>query len=166
MQLSAAQLSELRRSGYLILPGLFSEAEVARKGLQYGTTLGDPALREMLLDRTSAGRANSGINVDQVVVTAGSNQLLHLVAECLLDPDDIVLCAAPTYLVFLGTLASLGARSLGVASDEGGMIPEALEEQLEALRVRGETVCRVLIVARVVARHDEEVVPVERRHIL
>ena len=34
-----------------------------------------------------------------------------------LDPGDIVLCAAPSYFVFLGTLANLGARSVGVAAD-------------------------------------------------
>ena len=33
------------------------------------------------------------LSIDQIVITAGSNQLLHLVCESLLDPGDIVLCA-------------------------------------------------------------------------
>ena len=49
---------------------------------------------------------------------AGSNQLLFLVGDVLLDPGDIVICAAPTYYVFLGTLANLGVRAVGVATDE------------------------------------------------
>ena len=78
------------------------------------------------------------LSTDQLVVTAGSNQLLHLVSESLLDPGDIVLCAAPTYLVFLGTLSNVGARSVGVAIDQFGMIPEALERSLKWLHGRGE----------------------------
>ena len=64
------------------------------------------------------------------MVTAGSNQLLHLVSESLLDPGDIVLCASPTYFVYLGLLAGLGVRAVGVAGDGDGMIPEALDETL------------------------------------
>ena len=56
--------------------------------------------------------------------TAGSNQLLYLVSECLLDPGDIVLCGAPSYFVFMDALASLGARSVGVESDAEGPVPE------------------------------------------
>ena len=67
------------------------------------------------------------LSSDQIVITAGSNQLLHLVCESLLDPGDIVVCAAPTYLVFLGTLSNVGARSVGVAIDQHGMVPDALE---------------------------------------
>jgi 2-aminoadipate transaminase len=69
--------------------------------------------------------------VDRVILTAGSNQLLHLVGEVLLDPGDIVLCAAPTYFVFLGLLSSLGARAVGVAIDEQGIIPESLADELD-----------------------------------
>jgi 2-aminoadipate transaminase len=120
---------------------LFADAAVARRCLQYGTTLGDPELRELLLARTFGSAETAGIrpDVEQVVVTSGSNQLLHLVAESLLDPGDIVLCASPTYLVFLGTLANLGARSVGVKSDELGMIPDGLEEQLQTLQRMGES---------------------------
>lgn len=119
------------------LAGIFSDPEVARKGLQYGTTLGDPELRDLLIQRNCAG-LNKPPATEQVVLTAGSNQLLHLLAECLLEPGDIVLCAAPTYLVFLGTLSSVGATSVGVTSDEQGMVPAALEEQLAAIRERGD----------------------------
>jgi 2-aminoadipate transaminase len=71
------------------------------------------------------------------VVTAGSNQLLHLVSDSLCDPGDIVLCAAPTYLVYLGTLQNSGARAIGVACDAEGIVPEALEERLRQLQAAG-----------------------------
>ncbi len=112
--------------------------ERARQGLQYGITPGYGPLRETLIDQLELPTGTSRPPIDQVVVTAGSNQLLHLVCESLLDPGDIVLCAAPTYLVFLGTLGNLGCRSYGVQTDQQGMIPEALVETLGKLEREGE----------------------------
>ncbi len=123
------------------LEALFSNPRRARAALQYGTTPGYAPLREAVLAQMveADGRPASevGLSVDQVVMTAGSNQLLHLVGETLLDPGDLVLCAAPSYFVFLGMLANQGARSIGVASDEQGMIPAALEETLARLKREG-----------------------------
>ena len=121
---------------------LLTDVTIGRSALQYGTTAGHLPLREALLarwleaDGQTADEAN--VSVEQLVITAGSNQLLHLTAESILDPGDIVLCAAPTYFVFLGTLANIGVRSIGVASDAGGMIPEAIEQKLSELDEKGE----------------------------
>jgi 2-aminoadipate transaminase len=110
------------------LEPLLADPESARAALQYGTTPGLPALRQAILDRACTVDGFSGsMTLEQVVITAGSNQLLHLVSESLLDPGDVVLCAAPTYFVYMGLLTGIGARPRGVASDQAGMIPEALE---------------------------------------
>ena len=124
----------------LALDELFADFASGRRALQYGSTIGDPGLRSALLEWTlpDAAARPSTLNNDRVLITSGSNQLLHLVAEVLLDPGDIVLCASPTYLVFLGTLANLGARTIGLASDDQGLIPESLEETLRALQASGE----------------------------
>lgn len=113
---------------------VFRDGSAARAALQYGTTPGHPGLRGLLADDAAvADGVAHRPDPDQIVVTAGSNQLLHLVSESLLDPGDVVLCASPTYFVYLGLLAGLGAEAVGVASDEAGMIPEALEETLQQL---------------------------------
>jgi 2-aminoadipate transaminase len=118
---------------------LFQDAKAASAALQYGTTPGYPPLREQLLERTrQADRQGPPLSLDQIVVTAGSNQLLHLVSESLLDPGDIVLCAAPTYFVYLGLVAGLGVRAVGVASDAAGLIPAALEDTLARCQGEGE----------------------------
>ena len=121
---------------------VLAEPTYARASLQYGTTAGDVRLRELVLERLrrADGQPDSerGLSVDQVLLTAGSNQLLHLVADVLLDPGDIVLAAAPSYFVFLGILGNLGARAFGVASDRQGLIPEAVEERLRCLERAGE----------------------------
>jgi 2-aminoadipate transaminase len=119
------------------LQSLFADPAAARAALQYGTTPGYPPLRQRLLDQALEGHPAScsrrAPTIDQVVLTAGSNQLLHLVLESIADAGDIILCAAPTYLVVLGTIANLGVRSVGVATDDQGMIPESLEATLTHL---------------------------------
>lgn len=119
---------------------LLHEPADAHAALQYGTTHGFPPLRARLRDRlwTMDRCPDKEVALDRVVVTAGSNELLHLIGDTLLNPGDIVLAAAPTYFVFLGMLTNLGARCIGVASDEHGMIPEALDKALQALEARGE----------------------------
>jgi len=124
------------------LEAVLSDPARARAALQYGTTVGYTPLREAILGRLlaadgcSAGAANPAL--DQVVLTAGSNQLLYLVGDVLLDPDDVVITGAPTYFVLLGVLANLGARAVGAETDADGLLPEAVEEQLQRLDAAGE----------------------------
>lgn len=112
---------------------VLSDAAQARAALQYGTTAGYGPLRACILAQLRAAdqtAADDGLDIDQVIITGGSNQLLHLVGETLLDPGDLVLCASPSYFVFLGMIGNQGARGVGIAADEHGMIPEALDEEL------------------------------------
>jgi 2-aminoadipate transaminase len=124
------------------LQALWSDPARARAALQYGTTIGHKHLREAIVARMAAADRAAGVDraatTDQVVVTAGSNQLLHLVADTLLDPGDIVLSAAPSYFVFMATLANVGARSVGVEIDGEGILPEALERELARRKAAGE----------------------------
>jgi 2-aminoadipate transaminase len=120
------------------IAALFEDTRSGSAALQYGSTPGFHALREILRQRMlQADGQHEGVALDQIVITAGSNQLLHLVSESLLEPGDIVLCASPTYLVYLGLLAGLEARAVGVASDAQGMIPEALDEQFRQIDSAG-----------------------------
>ena len=116
-----------------------AECQVSRDSLlQYGSTIGHQPLRELIRERLlEDDQFAVDIDVKQVVLTAGSNQLLHLVSECLLDEGDIVLCSAPTYFVYLGQLKNFGARAIGVTVDDQGMRPDALHDQLERLSHAG-----------------------------
>jgi 2-aminoadipate transaminase len=108
----------------------------ARAALQYGTTPGYLPLREAVVEQLVAAdglTGDTGLSAERVVITAGSNQMLHLLADTLFDPGDIVLCAAPTYFVYVGLLHNLGVRTVGIASDDNGLVPEAVDEALQAL---------------------------------
>ena len=82
--------------------------------------------------------ADLAVGVDDVVITSGSQQLLYLLGELLLDPGDIVITEAPSYFVYHGVLTSLGVRVLAVPMDEQGMLTDALEEMLVRLEQSGE----------------------------
>ena len=104
------------------------------------------------------------LDPSRVIVTVGSNQLLHLVAETLFDPGDIVLTGSPTYFVFLGTLANLGVRTVGIASDEFGIKPESLRETLRLLEARGEaSLVRSLYVVPYFDNPASTTIPLDRR---
>lgn len=113
-----------------------------RTVLQYGTTAGSERLRRHLISHLARleGVEVEELNIDaeQVILTTGSQQLLSLVGEVLLDPGDICLVAAPTYFVFLGVLEGLGARVIPVDTDADGMRMDALEEQLRRIEADGD----------------------------
>jgi 2-aminoadipate transaminase len=113
-----------------------------RRALQYGTTRGDLKLRKRLvehLERTEGAKPGSFAECQhRLIVTSGSQQLLYLVAEALIDPGDIVLVESPTYFVFLGLLQTRGARVIGIEIDDDGLRPDCLEETLADIDARGE----------------------------
>jgi len=121
---------------------IFGQSSSGQKALQYRSTGGNVDLQEQLLSHLSRlekqDESSLGIDRDQVVVTAGSQQLLNHVAEVALDPGDICLVSAPTYFVFLGTLNGVAARTIAVESDENGMKMDALEATLEDLEAAGD----------------------------
>ncbi|HXY33268.1 MAG TPA: PLP-dependent aminotransferase family protein [Planctomycetaceae bacterium] len=125
-----------------ILADLLGDPERGRRALQYGTTPGSERLRRQvaqLLQRLEE-RSNAAVEIDpsRLILTTGSQQLLSLVGEVLLDPDDICLVAAPTYFVFLGVIHGLGARAVPIPADENGMQIDLLKQELERIEAAGE----------------------------
>ncbi|MBN2579949.1 MAG: PLP-dependent aminotransferase family protein [Pirellulales bacterium] len=124
------------------LEKIFSQAPVGREALQYGTTIGYPPLRKLILSRLlqadGCTAAEWNLSPEQVIVSAGSNQLLFLLGDILLNPGDIVICGSPSYYVYLGILGNLGARAVGVECDEQGIVPEAIDEELRRRQAAGE----------------------------
>jgi DNA-binding transcriptional MocR family regulator len=113
-------------------------ADQGAVALNYSTGQGDPKLREQICDvMTTVGITASP---DDVVVTVGSQQALDLVSRVFLDPGDVVLAEAPSYVGALGTFQSAQAEVVHVPLDADGIIPQALREAIAACKRAGQTI--------------------------
>ncbi len=103
--------------------------------LQYCTAQGDAGLREKICEVMSL----EGIRAhpDDVVVTVGSQQALDLITRIFVDPGDVILAEAPSYVGALGSFAAYQADVVHVQMDDDGLIPEALEEAIQRLNAAG-----------------------------
>lgn len=130
--LASLPLEEIARGTERLL------AERGAVALQYGSGQGEEGLREQILDVM----ALEGISAhpDDVVVTTGSQHALDLVTRVFIDPGDVVVAEAPSYVGALGVFRAYQADVVHVPMDDDGLIPEALEETLAELRRAGRRV--------------------------
>lgn len=96
--------------------------------LQYGATEGWPELREAcvpwLRDMGVEARA------EDILPVSGSTQTVDLVCKAMINPGDVILVENPSFLGAFQTMRLYQARLEPVPTDEGGVIPEALEEAI------------------------------------
>jgi 2-aminoadipate transaminase len=131
-------------AGGLPASELFPAAELAlvtsevlqREGsraLQYSATEGDPDLRRHIAARMNAKQGTS-VTADHILITSGSQQGLEFTGKIFLDPGDVVLCESPTYVGAINAWLPYEPRFVAIATDDEGMLPEALEQALTANR--------------------------------
>src|SRR4051812_44784151 len=113
-------------------------AERGTVALQYGSGQGDPGLRERILDVMAPNRVSA--HPDDIVVTTGSQQALDLVTRIFVDPGDVVVAEAPSYVGALGVFRSYQADVVHVPMDADGLQPEALNQTLTDLKRAGRRV--------------------------
>jgi 2-aminoadipate transaminase len=109
--------------------------ESGAAALQYGIGQGRPELREQLVDVMAMEGVTA--HADDLVITAGGQQALELIASCFVDPGDIVIAEGPTYVGGIGALASCQADVRHVPMDDDGMRVDLLEELLDQLQREG-----------------------------
>ncbi|NBO47965.1 MAG: aminotransferase class I/II-fold pyridoxal phosphate-dependent enzyme, partial [Actinobacteria bacterium] len=78
-----------------------------QEALQYGSGQGHPHLREQICDVMALEGIKA--NPNDVLVTTGSQQALDLISRIFIDPGDVVLVEAPSYVGALGTFAQYEA---------------------------------------------------------
>jgi 2-aminoadipate transaminase len=99
--------------------------------LGYGETHGYRPLRELISRRMG----HQGMEVDpaNILITAGSQQAIDLVAKLFLDPGDLIVVEGPTYPGAMQAFDACGARYLTIPVDEDGLDVEALALALDQL---------------------------------
>ncbi len=105
------------------------------EALQYGSSEGRSQVREVVVDLM----AEVGVRVkpDDVVVTAGAQQALDLLAKIFIDPGDTIICEGPTYLGALQAFSAYQPRIVCIPTDAHGMRTDLLAAELEHLGPRG-----------------------------
>jgi len=106
-----------------------------QEALQYGSGQGHPQLREQICDVMALEGIRA--NPNDILVTTGSQQALDLISRIFIDPGDVVLVEAPSYVGALGTFSQYEADVVHVAMDENGLIPDALRDAIKTLRYQG-----------------------------
>lgn len=125
-----------------LVQDILRDPATAKAALQYGPTIGFAGFRQQLYDHLAAldhatPDAYPG-SPDDVVVTTGSQELLNLIADALIDRDDIVIAGWPSYFVYMTALTTFGATIRGVDLDEDGMCPDKLDRLMAGLFAAGQ----------------------------
>jgi GntR family transcriptional regulator / MocR family aminotransferase len=68
---------------------------------------------------------------ENILITAGSQQAIALVAQVILKPGDVILVESPTYSSAIELFRALGFRIVGIPMDAQGMQVEKLEKLLQ-----------------------------------
>ena len=104
--------------------------------LQYGTTEGFEPLRTFLAKWT-APRMGREVELDEILLTTGSQQVLDLFAWAMIDPGDVAIVEDPSYMAALTAFYNHGADFASVPVDGEGMVVSELPALIERLRKEG-----------------------------
>ena len=104
--------------------------EQGSKALQYSTTEGYAPLREWIASRMNS-KLGTKFQLENILITHGSQQALDLSGKVFLNEGDVVLCESPTYLAAISAFRAYECDFVEVPTDNDGMIIEELERILE-----------------------------------
>lgn len=108
------------------------------RAMQYGSGQGEEPIREQICEVMSLEGVSG--HPDDVTITTGSQQALDLVTRTFIDPGDVILAEAPSYVGALGTFQAYQAQVVHVAMDDEGIQPDALLGAIRSLRAQGRKV--------------------------
>ncbi len=107
------------------------------RALQYGPTEGLDEVKDCIVQVMAA--EDMLVEPEDLIVTAGGQQVIDLVCKTLLDPGDVVIAEAPTYPGAVPVFVSYQAEVVQVEMDEHGMRMDVLRAELERLDAAGRT---------------------------
>jgi 2-aminoadipate transaminase len=105
--------------------------ESSAAALQYGPTEGLQGAKECIVEVMAAESIRA--DPEDMIVTAGGQQVIDLVARALIDPGDVILAEAPTYPGAVPVFSSYQADVVQIEMDSDGMRVDLMEEALDKL---------------------------------
>ena len=96
---------------------------------QYAPTRGLAGSLDVLADRLERRQGHRPAE-DELLITSGGIEALELIGKAFLDPADVVVVEAPTYLGSIQSFRSFEAELVAITIDENGLDVAELEQRL------------------------------------
>ena len=103
--------------------------------LQYGGSDGRPEIRQLVAELM----AEIGVRLrpEDLLITAGAQQALDLLAKTFINPGDVIITEGPTYVGALQAFSAYEPDVRCIPMDDDGMRMDLLEAELKDLGPRG-----------------------------
>ncbi|MFZ5944191.1 MAG: PLP-dependent aminotransferase family protein [Bacillota bacterium] len=99
------------------------------EALQYGSVMGLPDLREIIVTDLLAPKGVKG-SADNVMITNGGLEPMNLVCQLFIEPGDVILVESPTFVHSVEIFEMFQAKCISVEMDDNGMVPEDLQAKI------------------------------------
>lgn len=119
----------------LVLPDISSHELVMYEKNSDELQLGLPSLKAKIVDYMWQRFAMS-VDVNEILITSGTQQSLFLMTQGLLKPGDAIGIESPSYFYSLPLFQAAGLRLYGIASDHEGITLESLRQVVEKYRIK------------------------------
>ncbi len=106
-----------------------------QSALAYPVPMGLMALRREIAHHLKEN-LQVPITEAEILITAGAQQALHLITQCLLSPGDAVGLEGPSYFYSLPLFQSVGLRILRIPMDGSGLIPSEVIQLHQRFRIK------------------------------
>jgi len=104
------------------------------QALQYGVAEGYAPLREAVAARMK--KKGLDCTKEEILIVSGSQQAIDLMGKIFIDPRDIVVVTAPTYLAAITGFGALQASFESIPIDQNNMRMDIFEERIKKLAKR------------------------------
>lgn len=100
------------------------------QALQYGNPMGVADLRQAVIDRLLAPKGlNAGL--ENLLIVSGGIESMNLVSQLYLEPGDVVLVEAPTFVQAVQIFQLFETRCIACETDNDGLIIEDVETKIK-----------------------------------
>lgn len=100
------------------------------QALQYGNPIGIPDLRQAVIDRLLAPKGLKA-GLENVLIVSGGIESMNLVSQLYLEPGDVVLVEAPTFVQAVQIFQLFEARCIACQTDDNGLVIEDVEAKIK-----------------------------------
>lgn len=100
------------------------------EALQYSAPNGLVDLRKAVAEKLLAPKGITA-SIDDIAIVAGGLETMNLICQLFINPGDVILVEAPTFMHCVEIFEMFQAKCVSVEMDENGMIMEDLEAKIQ-----------------------------------